>query len=792
MKKAARSASWQLPKLHGETFMVSGDFRPQSEEDFEQWITDEGGIIAAKMSRDVSYLVVDSHESDPSKLRQQAEKLNQTKQAGIQIIDAAQLQALLLPTPEETLAMIKAGRAGSERWKHLVRAGRFTEKLIELPPVDLRGIELEEFDLRCVTLNGADFRQAKFKKVTVTDIHDGKFDEVVAEDSIITGRRCSFRGAKLDLYFDDTIYDSDFDDAELQARVKSENCTFRRATISGGIDEATNSNFDNVQGSGKWCLVQKLTDCTAQKINLHAMDFGRQAVFIRSDLSEADIAESQLEACRAEDSRFVQADLRNSELAESKFLRCDFTGANLSVCGLNNVDFTGSTLAGVNFAGSNLSQAKLCQADLTGANFRDAWLDQADLTGAIVKDADFTGAKLRGACLDGVDVSQAVGLAEANLQPQAVGPNIKTLDDAVHQAEEIRSSIQADTPRGRIRLYIVGGTQNGNTRAACEIQTSSGLGRKGGWGPGNTIPDCLAALGLRHADAQPDFSTLDVEHKKSPLKIHLLKEVVRAAWQEAFGLETASPAAQEQQASVEMMTDKQLRTEWARRLATEPDSIPAWRELTDLERKRIKHFHGVDFSHADLREVHLPFFDLTDCNFTGANLERAHLQNAKLKNVSFRDANLADSMLMDMRCLNTDFTGANLRNAWLRAIHSLTEANFHQADLSGTDFSFTNLRGADLSTAKLEGAVFFRNEFDETTRLPPGVQLPDEATWTGDGPDPRTGVVKKKRGKKTTEKSTVQKTAIERATSKETKSKKAAAQKSKKAPKKVAKKKSRK
>ena len=64
-------------------------------------------------------------------------------------------------------------------------------------------------------------------------------------------------------------------------------------------------------------------------------------------------------------------------------------------------------------------------------------------------------------------------------------------------------------------------------------------------------------------------------------------------------------------------------------------------------------------------------------------------------------------------------------------------ADLRKADLSGVKFSFVDLSGVNLTGATLDGAFLGSARFDEKTKWPKEIKLPDSLVWKGKGPDPR-------------------------------------------------------
>jgi uncharacterized protein YjbI with pentapeptide repeats len=130
-----------------------------------------------------------------------------------------------------------------------------------------------------------------------------------------------------------------------------------------------------------------------------------KAVRMMVDLTECDLAGTNLARSNLSGARLVKANLRKTILTGT-----DFTGARLTGATLASADLTGAVLYKANLADADLSDANLSMvsgawAFLHGANLSEANLTKAYLAGANLTDADvfeaiLSGANLRGACLD--------------------------------------------------------------------------------------------------------------------------------------------------------------------------------------------------------------------------------------------------------------------------------------------------------------------------------------------------------------------------------------------------------
>ena len=104
---------------------------------------------------------------------------------------------------------------------------------------------------------------------------------------------------------------------------------------------------------------------------------------------------------------------------------------------------------------------------------------------------------------------------------------------------------------------------------------------------------------------------------------------------------------------------------------------------------------GLDLEGVGLQGAHLEGADLRGCNLRSADLRGTRLAGANLSFANLEKAQLGPLRISDGRAIKTDLTGASLRGL------NGSEADFHEALLTGTD-----LTGADFTTANIRGIEF--------------------------------------------------------------------------------------
>ncbi len=238
----------------------------------------------------------------------------------------------------------------------------------------------------------------------------------------------------------------------------------------------------------------------------------------------------------------------------------------------------------------------------------------------------------------------------------------------------------------------------------------------------------VARLGLPHGRLDPSSITSRVTRGR--VKGKALKDLCRAAWCEAFGMELPSaeelaaarranrkPADEAARAKAAAASAKATATRRARRelldlLRDGPGGVKAWNarrdEALELTPFRKAQLAGLDLASAKL--VHMPEGD-----FTGADLTRARLNGCDLSKGVFRQAKLSGAVL----------SGADLR-----------EADLSDADLTGANLSGASLRGTVLTGASLDEARLGHAGVDDSTVWPQGFEIPEEVRWVGAGPSP--------------------------------------------------------
>lgn len=709
------------PRLKGKTFALVGTLTLGARGKVEQLIRSEGGDVASSVTHDIDCLVVGATRGRGKPAAQkQAEKHN-ANGAAIAVIDEAQFVDMLVPSADETIALLRSGVDGVTRWNRIC-GERARDIKVDLTGADLANTDLTAAHLTCVKLTDVDLRGATLSDARLGDITDVRFDGATLDNAHIhIAIGCRFRNARVERMWCNRAVRCEFDGARGDGCYIDElsHCTARGAEFNAGHV----SKLDDVD----------LTDAQLRQVHsyyLHAP----KCVMPGAALSDAVLVNAAMPG-----SNLDHADLTRAQLAGVDLTDANLRGATCVSARLEGANLTHALLADANLNAADLANAKLVKADLSHADLRNANLASADLSDAIVDGADFTGANVTGAILDGVDVARATGLDPARSVGGGIGPNVLELERVSQKAGRLELSAAIDTPdHKRVRLTIhTSASRHGSTCHGYQ-HDDDGTRYGGNWVQANNLSGCMASMGAKWGHGELHIDTVKASSSKSPVKGKTLRDLTIAAWCEAFGVDipTAGELRQAQAgARAELDT---LRAERIALLRTGADGVAAWNGLTPVERKRPKNYRNADLADADLRGVELTEMDFAAGRFDNADLTKSTLTGADLKNASLRGATLTKAESGWGLTLNdADLDGADLTRVRFTGV-SLLRTTLRGATLASAAFSNCDLRGADLSTAlQLADATFEHCRYDEQTLLPEGFMPPDGWVWAGAGPDPR-------------------------------------------------------
>jgi len=695
-RSSPASVRWNQKRFAGKTFALAGTLTDSGRDWLERVIQEDGGRLVEKVTAELNYLIVTSPASVVEPLQQKARELNRQQSTRIEILDWQGFALLLHPDREFTLALLRAGKRGINRF-HLLR--RYRQEDIDLSRADLRQIKSEGvrsgLNLHWVCLDGADLSDAELPAVRLHALTDVRLDGAQLQSfdcGNLTG--CSFRKANLSWASLSTrsIDRCDFTEANLN-HVIAHQITVQNSLFQGA--SLCQASLQSAQLAGQDFTGANLSEANLINANLQG------AVLRGANLSMADLGRANLKGADLRGAGLVRACLLDTDLTEARIDDADFEGANLVGLKLDGLDPSQAR---------NLDPARTVCTIEVGPHLRNLvavvdWTARFDLETRL--ELPQGGAVYLSFQRDGYWVQGPAGFWSGMQPVDAV-----ILDLVRHwpEGKVIPDSIRVSTSRLPFR-----------NRAVRELVLAA-------WGEayGQSAPaDKVLQL--------PPQRPIETQQNASPSRARRSREQARSREASARASK-ASPTGvrrkgnRQEQACQELLAD----------LRCGEASIARWNEQSpqDLMQK-AGHFQNSDLAGANLQGIRLLALDFQGSNFANAILDRASLDNTSFRGASFRGSSLQECRAVFGRFQDADLEGARLVKATLeRAL--FRQANLKGADLTGTSLHGADLTGADLTDAVLTDANFDSARFDEQTRFPGGFLLPRTMRWAGKGPDPRT------------------------------------------------------
>lgn len=483
---------------------------------------------------------------------------------------------------------------------------------------------------------------------------------------------------------------------------------FRRSELEDvSLRKSTGIRFD--EATLKDVITPSLTDCSFKKARLiGTLDDG---TYFNCDFRGAVLESGEMQSWafrrfHAKDCNFARADLKGIELESAVIEGCNLQGADLS----------GADCRGASFKDCDLRKAKLVGAELAAADF----------TGARLDGADFRDASVGSAKLDERAAKKAKNLnLDSTVAPGKVGPKLKELKSVVDQAKQVDVTLTVSTTTGEQEIgFLTYGS--GHSYARPEIHLAS-------WTRQPSFTKLLLELASQYR-GEPMFDTLKVSGTKSPVKGRELKQLVQAAWCEAFGIEEPSDEELAKRVAKKKSNQATKRAELVELLKSGPKGVQQWNSMDAPQTRAGGKYKNEDFSGANLEGWETYGAEFDACDFTKAKLKGAHLYG-KFNKSNFAGADLRNAELHHGRFTDVDFTGAKLSGASLQSTF-LRRADFTKANLKKCDLSCADLRGANLSSVDISSTNLEYATYDDKTQLPEGFVHRDEMQWKGPGTPP--------------------------------------------------------
>jgi hypothetical protein len=321
-------------------------------------------------------------------------------------------------------------------------------------------------------------------------------------------------------------------------------------------------------------------------------------------------------------------------------------------------------------------------------------------------------------------------------------PHVSKLESIAMQAKTISSTIRVDVPEGYVLMEFISHgpadvaqvkagysfyyapAYTGSTPVLAEKpgRSTSSIGQQQGsenymWHD-KSIANSLQLLVKDWDTGTPDFDSIKIATKSSPVEGAELEQLMLAVWLEVFGHKVPEVNALGDRVRRAQQKHKELRARCFEWLQKGSRGVKKWNNLRVDEREAVGKLGKCHFRGCDLHGAYFGNQDLRGSDFREANLRGARFGGADCRDSVFRGANLSDAWLSGGKFLQADFSNASFRNATIRAA-DCRSAIFSGADLRGVDFSFADLRNVDLSNTVLDGSTLFRVKYDELTKFPP-------------------------------------------------------------------------
>jgi uncharacterized protein YjbI with pentapeptide repeats len=317
--------------FEGKTFWLDSQIALGDRRGFTNRLQGLGGRLQDDVDENLTYLVVASKRTTTSQAEKKAAKVG----GSITILRETDLHALLCPSRELALAILRGGPAEAKRWSQIQPDHR-TSTRIDLAGADLSGLDLSEFQF-VFPLEGVRLAGSKLDGTSLSGARNMNFQGVVLSP-----------GAFL------------------------------------GLGTAEDCNFDSFPGS--LSFLGPLTRCSFRNARL-AGSMGNYLTCTACDFTGADLSGIQLSSWKTTDfkapgANFSNARLKTTFLTGADLTGANFEGANLTECRLEKADLRKANFRNANLADADLSNAQVAGADFTGANLRGTKLDGVDLASA--------------------------------------------------------------------------------------------------------------------------------------------------------------------------------------------------------------------------------------------------------------------------------------------------------------------------------------------------------------------------------------------------------------------------
>lgn len=615
--------------LTGKSFWLDRKIRLWTRSQLGTLIAARGGTVAEDIVVGTSYVVLDAARRTP-------EPAQQAASVGATVLTLDELYALLCPSRDEALALLRGGRASAEQWA--ARLPLATSPVA----IDLTGADLRNLDLTGFLFRRCDFTGANLGGVTLDNV------TFVGAQGLDLRKIASARGLTIS-----SARHCDFDDIDLtgvKLDGRFEECTFRR-TVLRDAEAGSVELRDCIATEGDWSGAD-FSGCVALKLN---------ALTLRC---------------------------HGTHLNRANFTEARLDGADFTSAVLEEATFENTHVEHACFGRANLRGANFIEAVVNGTDYRNANLAEADFTGAKVTHANFTAANLRGTKLVRTTAKRKTTTTPANsvlaMPVPTLPPALAALREGLNAAPNWVLSFALVTSAAGLQRWTFETLGKGRVRTTSTTRGEVVQAQVTDWF------QALLDLQATNRDALPQLDTVRV----LPVALGTALEMVPCgALSTLFGLPAPAEAA-----PVSLLTALTGGVEVFLRHG-EP-AVTQWNLAHDIERRALAecqnvnlaglNLAGIEFSHLDASGANLERADLTNALFRQTILQHARLGRAILKGANLGGADCRGASAEKVDLSGTTMQGADWRGANLREAN-LKKANLHQARFQAADLSDANL-----------------------------------------------------------------------------------------------------
>ena len=284
---------------------------------------------------------------------------------------------------------------------------------------DIVGLDWTRADLRGYNFSNCELsipgRTATFTEANLAEanLFRAKLENATLDDAKLS--KADLRGASLEGAY---MQGADLCKAQMEncqlsgaylAKANLEGADLSHVVYIGGDLIGANLKGVNLSGASIEAIDGSRADCAGATFRSGHLS---HCQFEKTNLNEADLADSRVTDCVFTQSHMNHANLARATLEDCQFNECHLNDTNLvnaqaKKCSFDRAHLKGAILVQGNLSGSSFDDAHLQGSFLNSACFADCSLEGADLRNSKVRDSDFTRARIYQTVLLGANMEFA-------------------------------------------------------------------------------------------------------------------------------------------------------------------------------------------------------------------------------------------------------------------------------------------------------------------------------------------------------------------------------------------------